>query len=99
MYRIENYQLSNVKINNIISWWSDVRMVDVLVQALKHEGDPIHVLNQHMGGKWNVCFSHLDVVNLECFLKIMSPLEKLFSDLNAEWSSTIHLVYPSVKVC
>ena len=73
-------------------------MVAVLVQALKHEGDPIHVLNQHMGGKWNITFSHLDVVNLECFLKIMAPLEKLFTDLNAEWCSTIHMVYPSVKV-
>ena len=74
-------------------------MVRVFVDALEAEGDPIHQLNKHMGGKkWNKRFSRQDIIDLKCYLHLMEPLEKLFTELNAEFKPTIHLLYPTVRV-
>ena len=76
-----------------------MRMVRTFVDALTAEGDPIHVLNKTMGGKrWNITFSRRDVADLQCFLQLMGPLEKLFTELNAEFEPTIHLLFPTIKV-
>ena len=47
---------------------------------------------------WHLEFSPSDVLEMKKFLKIMSPMERLFRQLNSEKDSTLHICYPIVKV-
>ena len=71
-------------------------MVKVLVEAAEWEGDPLHKLS--MEYKWNIFFTQHDISELKKFLKIMVPLEKLFSDLASEDKSTLPRVLPTIRV-
>ena len=48
--------------------------------------------------KWGITFSRHEISELEKLNRIMGPMETIFSKLNSEKVSTIHLVYPTVKV-
>ena len=77
-------------------WWSDVDFSDVLVQALKCEGNPVNKLSRELG--WKIQFSGHDVEDLQLFVTMMGPLVKMFTELNAETASTIHRLFPTIKV-
>ena len=47
---------------------------------------------------WDIVFTHEDIASFEIFVSLMDPMEKLFSSLNSEKESTIHLCYPTVLV-
>ena len=89
--------------------WSDVAMCVVFIEVLRtpydvdhpEKGHLIDALNREMTTKdnpWDIEFNNEDIVELEKFLKLMKPMMTLFSTLNSELESTIHRVYPSVKV-
>ena len=71
-------------------------MVSTPVECAKYPGEPLFRLSEEMS--WGIHFSRQDIAELEKFLEIMGPLEKLFSSLDSEKSSTIQKVYPSIKV-
>ena len=48
--------------------------------------------------KWGITFSRHNIKELEKLNRIMGPMETLFSKLNSERISTIHLVYPTFNV-
>ena len=65
------------------------------------KGHLIDALNREMTTKdnpWDIEFNKEDIVEIENFLKLMKPMMTLFTTLNSELESTIHRVYPSVKV-
>ena len=65
------------------------------------KGHLIDALNREMTTKenpWDIEFNNEDILELENFLKLMKPMMTLFTTLNSELESTIHRVYPSVKV-
>ena len=65
------------------------------------KGHLIDALNREMTTKdnpWDIEFNNEDIVEIENFLKLMKPMMTLFTTLNSELESTIHRVYPSVKV-
>ena len=71
-------------------------MLAVFLEAAKDPKEPLVKLNMEM--KWGISFSGQEIQELEKLMSIMGPMNKLFSQLNAEKESTIHLVYPTVKV-
>lgn len=71
-------------------------MIAVLLEALDHPGDPLHEIAQQL--KWKISFTTRDVAELRKFMKIMGPLNVLFGELNSDTSSTLHKVYPTLKV-
>ena len=79
-------------------------MLKELVKVLKAEGDPsdpspMEYMNYKMGKTWKkVSFSDEEVKEIEKYLSLMSPMEHLFSMLNSEKETTIHLVLPVLMV-
>ena len=67
-------------------------MLAVFLEAAKDPKEPLVKLNIEM--KWGIS----RIQELDKLMSIMGPMNKLFSQLNAEKESTIHLVYPTVKV-
>ena len=71
-------------------------MLRVLLEAANQPGQPLKKLSYEMN--WNIIFTSEDIANIEIYVKMMDPMEKLFSSLNSEKESTIHLCYPTVLV-
>ena len=71
-------------------------MIKVLLECSKYEGNPLFMLADSMN--WDIQFSRQDLAELEKFMTIMGPLEKLFSSLDSDQHSTIQKVYPDIKV-
>ena len=71
-------------------------MLRVLLEALECVDKPIRKLNMTMN--WDIHFTSQDISNIRVFVRMMDPMERLFSSLNSEKESTIHLVYPTVLV-
>ena len=53
-------------------------------------------MNQEFG--WKIDFNERDIVEIEKYLKLMKPLQQLFMRLNSDQSSTLHLVFPTLRV-
>ena len=81
--------------NDNFRWWSDVNMLRVLVEAARHEGNPLLKLSNTM--KWQISFGDHEITELERYLEIIGPLEEMFNSLNST-QSTIQRVIPSIKV-
>lgn len=71
-------------------------MLRVFIEALNHENNPLLHLSNEM--KWNKTFTRVEVAELEKFMRIMGPMEMMFTRLNSEKVSTIHMVFPTIKV-
>ena len=71
-------------------------MAEVLVLALKVDGNPVNKLARDLG--WDIQFSGHDIEDLQLFVTMMSPLVKMFTELNSETASTIHRLFPTIKV-
>ena len=71
-------------------------MIKVLLECSKYEGNPLFMLADSMN--WDIQFTRQDLAELEKFMTIMGPLEKLFSSLDSDQHSTIQKVYPDIKV-
>ena len=71
-------------------------MLTVFLEAANHPEQPLVKLNLEMN--WGITFSRQEIGELEKLMSIMGPMHKLFAQLNAEKTSTLHLVYPIVKV-
>ena len=71
-------------------------MLKALLEVADLPDCPLTKLSQVM--KWNITFSPSDLSELKKFLEIMAPMERVFCELNSEKDSTLHLVYPIVKV-
>ena len=82
--------------NLLVFRWSECSMIAVILEALDQPDDPLHELAKEM--KWNIRFTTYDVGELQKFMKIMGPINVLFGQLNCDTKSSLHLVYPSVKV-
>ena len=76
--------------------WTDIIMLEVFLEAANHPKQPLYHLTIEM--KWGITFSIQEIRELEKLMSIMSPMEKMFCKLNSEKISTIHLVFPTVKV-
>ena len=76
--------------------WTDIIMLEVFLEAANDPKEPIYHLSIEM--KWGITFSIQEIRELEKLMSIMGPMEKMFSKLNSEKTSTIHLVFPTVKV-
>ena len=74
-------------------------MCRCFLHLLRYPGDPLGQMLQHFRSAWKIPpLTATEIQELEKFLRIMDPLERLFTKLNAERAATIHLVYPCVKV-
>ena len=71
-------------------------MLRVLLEAADHHDKPLQKLNYAMG--WGINFSEQEIKDIRVYVKLMSPLERLFSSLNSENESSSHLCYPTVLV-
>lgn len=71
-------------------------MLRALLEVAHAPGDLLGKVDTLM--KWGVMFSDEDIMEIELFLTICDPLEKLFSSLNSEKESTLHLVLPIIRV-
>ena len=71
-------------------------MLKALLEVAELPDDPLRKLSRVMS--WHLEFSPSDVLEMKKFLKIMSPMERLFRQLNSEKDSTLHMCYPIVKV-
>ena len=71
-------------------------MVATMVEAYRYEGNPLNRLSTSM--KWGITFGENEIQELEKYMEIIGPLEQLFNSLNAEKSSNIQKIYPSIKV-
>ena len=71
-------------------------MLSVLVLCWHHDGNPLSKMNQEFG--WKIDFNERDIVEIEKYLKLMKPLQQLFMRLNSDQSSTLHLVFPTLRV-
>ena len=72
-----------------------MNMLRVLVEAARHEGNPLLKLSNTM--KWQISFGDHEITELERYLEIIGPLEEMFNSLNST-QSTIQRVIPSIKV-
>ena len=77
-------------------WWTDVQMLRVLLEVAECPDKPLEKLNYAMG--WGIQFTAQEIENIRVFVRIMDPMERIFSSLNSEKESTIHLCYPTVLV-
>ena len=60
-------------------------------------GNLLTELADYMGKSWkNVRITDGDIVELEKFLAIMSPMKDLFSSLNTDCETNISRVYPTL---
>ena len=71
-------------------------MLEVFIEAANDPKQPLYHLNIEM--KWGITFSRQEMKELEKLMSILRPLEKMFSQLNAENTTQIHMVFPTVKV-
>ena len=71
-------------------------MIRGIIEASLLEDAPLSKLSREY--KWNIYFSEDDISDLQKYVKLMGPLETLFTALNAENKPTIHLVYPTLQV-
>ena len=71
-------------------------MIRGFLEAAKLQDNPVNQLCKHMD--WSLVFTQEDLGNLNIFLSLMGPSEFLFSKLNSEKESTLHLCYPIVQV-
>ena len=71
-------------------------MLETFIEAANHPSQPLYHLNIEM--QWGITFSRQEILELEKLMSIMRPMEKMFSQLNSENTSTIHMVFPTVKV-
>ena len=71
-------------------------MLEVFIEAANDPKQPLYHLNIEM--KWGITFSRQEIRELEKLMSIMRPMEKMFSQLNSENTTQIHLVFPTVKV-
>ena len=76
-------------------WWTDVVMLRSLLKAADLPDKPLTKLSKAM--KWYIEFSEAELSELKKFVKIMGPIESLFSGLNSEKESTLHMCLPSVR--
>ena len=64
----------------------------------KQPGDLARQVIREMG--WNIQnLSSEETQDLIKYVDLMTPIEFLFTELNAENKCTIHRVYPTLKVC
>ena len=66
------------------------------MECWRYEGNPLFRLCQEMD--WNLSFSQYDIAELENYLRVLGPLESMFSALNTEKTTTIQKVFPSIVV-
>ena len=71
-------------------------MVRRMIECAKYPGNPLFRFCSEM--KWGLTFAQYEIEELEKYISIVGPLETLFSALNSDKFSTIHRVYPSIKV-
>ena len=71
-------------------------MMTGVVGAARHQ-DSLGQLVKHMQWEKNA-LSEYEILELENYVIILGPVEKLFTSLNGEKTATIHLVYPGLKV-
>lgn len=74
-----------------------MQMLRVLLEAALRPDQPLKKLSFEIS--WDIVFTSEDIANIQVFVQLMDPMEKLFSSLNSEKESTIHLCYPTVLVC
>ena len=72
-------------------------MLEVFIEAANDPKQPLYHLSIEM--QWGITFSRAEIKELEKFMSIMQPMEKMFARLNSEETSCMHLVFPTVKVC
>ena len=66
-------------------------------ELAQQPGDLPGQVIKHM--KWTIApLSHGELPDLAKYVSMMSPIETLFSTLNSETQSTLHLVYPTLLV-
>lgn len=82
--------------SNLLRWWSDTRMIRALIEAARYEGNPLSRICQEMA--WGISFSEHDLTELEKYLRIIGPMETMFSALNSDKKTTIQHVFPSILV-
>ena len=71
-------------------------MMTGLVGAAKHQ-DSLAKLVKYMAWE-DKALSSYEIMELEKYVVILGPVEKLFTCLNSEKSATLHLVFPGLKV-
>ena len=71
-------------------------MIQRILEAWHADGNPLDQYAVYTG--WGMDFSSRDILELEKFVTLMQPFNVLFSQLNGDRQSTIHLVYPTVQV-
>ena len=73
-----------------------MKMLRVLLDAAERLDKPLQRLSYAM--EWDIVFSAKDIDDIKVFVQVMDPMERLFSSLNSEKESTVHLCYPTVLV-
>ena len=58
--------------NNNFRWWSDVKMLRVICEAARYDGNPLLKLSNTM--KWGISFGDNEITELEHYLEIIGPL-------------------------
>ena len=71
-------------------------MLRALLEVLHAPGDLVAKVDNLM--KWGILFSDEDIQEIELFVSICDPLERMFSSLNSEKEATLHLVLPIIRV-
>ena len=71
-------------------------MMTGVVGAARHD-DSLDKMVKHMGWEKHALSSY-EILELEKYVIILGPVEKLFTSLNGEKVATIHLVFPGLKV-
>ena len=71
-------------------------MMRTFLEVSRAPGDLLGQVSDHM--KWGVTFSAQDINELQKFVSLMDPIERVFSGLNSEKEATLHLVIPFLKV-
>ena len=82
--------------NNLLRWWSEVKTIRTIVDCWRYEGNPLHRICQEMS--WGITFSEYDIAELENYLRVLGPLETMFSALNTDTKTSIQKVFPSILV-
>ena len=71
-------------------------MMRTFLEVSRAPGDLLGQVSDHM--KWGVTISAQDINELQKFVSLMDPIERVFSGLNSEKEATLHLVIPFLKV-
>ena len=71
-------------------------MMRTFLEVSRAPGNLLGQVSDHM--KWGVTFSAQDINELQKFVSLMDPIERVFSGLNSEKEATLHLVIPFLKV-